>query len=427
MNCKEFKDRVVDLFDTTIDTQTLAECKAHMDECPECKAYYEELAEAFNTLQPQETPVKLSKSKRETNHLHLWRPIAAAAIFLLGFFIGWSHLFSSSAIAENSHIQFFEQGIKSVQNVGSFQMAIYARTTPNDNFAYFDPKADFVRINIGHLRQNDSVFYRVEKQNGRAVVFDGKTQYMWIPNALYTKGPRAANFLENFVNLLSPERLLTMQKSAFEFSKKNEVVRTENDSTITLIFKGTEKNNDLKQLLETGKMDDCEVEVENVFTKNDGLLRFVKLWVVDRGQKTLLLHIDNIQYNVMMSRANLTQIPDTQWTDVTEITPNKANDRLSKLQNETATQAAERILQAIISGDYTHASEALVYYKTVLPTLSEKMKGCKVADFKERHDGKYAGTYVFYTLPHPDRKKEQKHIAVRNDNEKHIWIADGGL
>jgi hypothetical protein len=55
------------------------------------------------------------------------------------------------------------------------------------------------------------------------------------------------------------------------------------------------------------------------------------------------------------------------------------------------------------------------------------MKGCKVTDFKERHDGKYTGTYVFYTLTHPDGKKEQKHIAVRNDNEKHIWIADGGL
>lgn len=50
MNCKEFKDKVVDLFDTTIDMQTKAECKAHMAECPECKAYYEELAEAFNEL-----------------------------------------------------------------------------------------------------------------------------------------------------------------------------------------------------------------------------------------------------------------------------------------------------------------------------------------------------------------------------------------
>ena len=427
MNCKEFKDKVVDLFDTTIDMQTQAECKAHMDECPECKTYYENLAEAFNALQPQETIAKSSVSTTDRKRHHLWRSIAAAAVFLLGFFIGWSHLFSTSAVAETPRGQLFEQWIKSVQNVGSFQMTVYARTTPNDNFAYFNPKANFVRIDIGLLRQNDSVFYRVEKQNGRAIVFDGQDQYMWIPNALYVKGPRAANFLENFVNLLYPERLLAMQKSAIDFSKKNEVIRTENDSTITLTFKGTEKNSDLQQLLETGKMGDCGVEVENVFTKHDGLLRFVKLWVVNDGQKTLLLHIDNILYNVIMSSANLIQIPDTQWTDVTERTTLTAGDRLSELQNETATQAAQRILQAIISTDNSQANEALIYYKSVLPALSENMKGCKVSNFKERHDGDYVGTYVFYTLTHPDGKQEQKHIAIRNDNEKHIWIADGGL
>ena len=427
MTCKEFKDKVVDLFDTTIDMQTQAECRAHMAECPKCKAYYEELVEAFNALQPQETAVQPSVSTPARKQHHLWRSIAAAVVFLLGFVIGWSHLFSTSAVAETPRGQFFEQCIKSVQNVGSFQMAVYARTTSNDNFAYFDPKADFVRTDVGLLRQNDSVFYRVEKQNGRTVVFDGQAQYMWIPNALYVKGPRAANFLEYFVNLLYPERLLAMQKSAIDFSKKNEVIRTENDSTITLTFKGTEKNSDLQQLLETGKMGDCEVEVENVFTKNDGLLRFVKLWVVDRGQKTLLLHIDNIQYNVIMNRVTLTQIPNAQWTDVTEMTSPTTGNRLSKLQSETATQAAQRILQAIISGNDSQASEALVYYKDMFPVLHEKMKGCKVSDFQERRDGEYGGTYVFYTLTHPDGKQEQKHIAVRNDNEKHIWIADGGL
>ena len=50
-----------------------------------------------------------------------------------------------------------------------------------------------------------------------------------------------------------------------------------------------------------------------------------------------------------------------------------------------------------------------------------------VSDFKERRDGDYVGTFVFYTLTHPDGKQEQKHIAIRNDNEKHIWVADGGL
>lgn len=423
MNCKEFKDKVADLFDTTIDVQTQAECKAHMAECPECKAYYEELAEAFAALQPQETPASNSFTKRR----QLWRLVGTAAVFLLGFFIGWSHLLSSSAVAEPSRGQFFEQGIKSVQNVGSFQMEIYARTTPKDNFAYFNPKADFVKIDIAMLRQNDSIFYRIEKQDGRTIVFDGQTQYMWVPNLLYAKGPRTANFLEDFENLLYPERLLMMQQSAVDISSNNEVTRNETDSTIIITFKGVEKNGDLQQLLATGKMGNCEVEVENVFTKNDGLLRYVKLWVVDKGQKTLLLYIDNIRYNVMLNRFNLIQIPDCQWTDVTEETPDATNDRLEILQNETALQAAQRILHVIISGDYSQASEALVYYKNILPVLTENMKGCKVSDFKERRDGDYIGTYVFYTLTHPDGKQEHKHIAVRNDNKKHIWIVDGGI
>jgi hypothetical protein len=97
------------------------------------------------------------------------------------------------------------------------------------------------------------------------------------------------------------------------------------------------------------------------------------------------------------------------------------------LQRESAAQAAERILQAIISGNNNQASEALVYYKNTLPVLSKKMKDCKVSDFQERRNDTYVGTYVFYTLTHPDGKQEQKHIAVRRDNEKHIWIADGGL
>lgn len=427
MNCNEFKDKVVDLFDKTIDMQTQAECKAHMAECPECKAYYEELSEAFHELQPQNTPVKQSVYKPTTKHSHFWRSIAAAAVFLLGFFIGWSHLFSTSAVADNPRGQLYEQWIKSVQNVGSLHMTVFARTTPNENFAYFDPKADFVSIDIALLRQNDSVLYRVEKPNGRTIVCDGNTQYMWIPNVLYVKGPRTANFLENFTNLLYPERLLSIQKSAIDFSKKNDVTRTETDSTVILTFKGTEKNRDLQQLLETGKMGGCQVEVENIFTKNDGLLRFVKLWVVDKGKKTLLIHIDNIQYNVILNRARLTQIPDIQWTDVTEFSSGTTDSQLSELQNESAAQAAQRILQAIIDGDISNAKEALAYYENVFPTLANRMKGCNVTDFKERHDGSYVGTYIFYTLTHPDGKQEQKHISVRNDNEKHIWIVDGGL
>ncbi len=54
MKCKEFKEKVADLFDKTIDMQTEHECKEHMAHCPACKAYYDELRETYALLQPED-------------------------------------------------------------------------------------------------------------------------------------------------------------------------------------------------------------------------------------------------------------------------------------------------------------------------------------------------------------------------------------
>lgn len=422
MNCNDFKEKVVDLFDKDIDMQAQAQLREHMANCHDCKAYYDELRKTFNILQPLDTA-----NIRKTKITHrLWRYAAAVAIFLFGFVIGWNHLFSTPAVADDAKLIFLQQSIQSVQNVGSFQMEVYARTTQQENFATFDPAMPFVKINIKLLRQNDFLFYRVEKANGRTVVSDGRNQYMWIPNVLYLKGSQESDFLEHFANLIFPERLLTIQKSAIKLSNENKMTQVESDSTIVLTVDGVEKNSDLRQLFETGKMDDCRLIVENTFTKNDGLLRFVKLWVIKDGKKILLLHIDNIRYNVMLNKGEITRLPTAEWTDITEQRATSSN-RLKQLQNETPQQAAKRILNAVIADKDSQAAEALIYYKSILPQLIHKLKGCKVSAFETRKDSSYVGVYVFYTLTTPEGNREKRHIAIRNDNEQHIWIVDGGL
>ena len=422
MNCNDFKEKVVDLFDKDIDMQTQAQLREHMANCHDCKAYYDELRKTFNILQPLDTA-----NIRKTKITHrLWRYAAAVAIFLFGFVIGWNHLFSTPAVADDAKLTFLQQSIQSVQNVGSFQMEVYARTTQQENFATFDPAMPFVKIDIKLLRQNDFLFYRVEKANGRTGVSDGRNQYMWIPNVLYLKGSQESDFLEHFANLIFPERLLTIQKSAIKLSNENKRTQVEGDSTIVLTVDGVEKNSDLRQLFETGKMDDCRLIVENTFTKNDGLLRFVKLWVIKDGKKILLLHIDNIRYNVMLNKGEITRLPTAEWTDITEQRATSSN-RLKQLQNETPQQAAKRILNAIIADKDSQAAEALIYYKSILPQLIHKLKGCKVSAFETRKDSSYVGVYVFYTLTTPEGNREKRHIAIRNDNEQHIWIVDGGL
>lgn len=422
MNCNDFKEKVVDLFDKDIDMQAQTQLREHMANCHDCKAYYDELRKTFNILQPLDTA-----NIRKTKITHrLWRYAAAVAIFLFGFVIGWNHLFSTPAVADDAKLTFLQQSIQSVQNVGSFQMEVYARTTQQENFATFDPAMPFVKIDIKLLRQNDFLFYRVEKANGRTVVSDGRNQYMWIPNVLYLKGSQESDFLEHFANLIFPERLLTIQKSAIKLSNENKMTQVESDSTIVLTVDGVEKNSDLRQLFETGKMDDCRLIVENTFTKNDGLLRFVKLWVIKDGKKILLLHIDNIRYNVMLNKGEITRLPTAEWTDITDQRTTSSN-RLKQLQNETPQQAAKRILNAIIADKDSQAAEALIYYKSILPQLIHKLKGCKVSAFETRKDSSYVGVYVFYTLTTPEGNREKRHIAIRNDNEQHIWIVDGGL
>lgn len=422
MNCNDFKEKVVDLFDKDIDMQAQAQLREHMANCHDCKVYYDDLRKTFNILQPLDTA-----NIRKTKITHrLWRYAAAVAIFLFGFVIGWNHLFSTPAVADDAKLTFLQQSIQSVQNVGSFQMEVYARTTQQENFATFDPAMPFVKIDIKLLRQNDFLFYRVEKANGRTVVSDGRNQYMWIPNVLYLKGSQESDFLEHFANLIFPERLLTIQKSAIKLSNENKMTQVESDSTIVLTVDGVEKNSDLRQLFETGKMDDCRLIVENTFTKNDGLLRFVKLWVIKDGKKILLLHIDNIRYNVMLNKGEITRLPTAEWTDITEQRATSSN-RLKQLQNETPQQAAKRILNAIIADKDSQAAEALIYYKFILPQLIHKLKGCKVSAFETRKDSSYVGVYVFYTLTTPEGNREKRHIAIRNDNEQHIWIVDGGL
>lgn len=422
MNCNDFKEKVVDLFDKDIDMQAQAQLREHMANCHDCKAYYDELRKTFNILQPLDTA-----NIRKTKITHrLWRYAAAVAIFLFGFVIGWNHLFSTPAVADDAKLTFLQQSIQSVQTVGSFQMEVYARTTQQENFATFDPAMPFVKIDIKLLRQNDFLFYRVEKANGRTVVSDGRNQYMWIPNVLYLKGSQESDFLEHFANLIFPERLLTIQKSAIKLSNENKMMQVESDSTIVLTVDGVEKNSDLRQLFETGKMDDCRLIVENTFTKNDGLLRFVKLWVIKDGKKILLLHIDNIRYNVMLNKGEITRLPTAEWTDITEQRATSSN-RLKQLQNETPQQASKRILNAIIADKDSQAAEALIYYKSILPQLIHKLKGCKVSAFETRKDSSYVGVYVFYTLTTPEGNREKRHIAIRNDNEQHIWIVDGGL
>ncbi len=102
MKCNEFKEKVADLFDKTIDMQTQAQLSEHMKSCPECKAYYEELRETFDMLQPREVRSEERRVLRPSFASSLWKTAAIfiAAAFLCGLSFAAYHAISSRKTAE---------------------------------------------------------------------------------------------------------------------------------------------------------------------------------------------------------------------------------------------------------------------------------------------------------------------------------------
>lgn len=443
MKCEEFKQNIVELCDKNPDAEILAECMRHIEECAECKAYYDDYMATVDMLRPRHTPMTIrtmSPQKEDSPSIierkHSIKPIrtklariaTALIIFVAGIITGWSNLFTTDAKANVSPSFLFEQAIRNVQNVGSFIINVNARTLANENMAYFNPDVDFVKISLKVLHQNDSTFWRLEKEGGRTILFDGKEQYMWDNNGTRVRGSADVAFLEGFVTLLSPEKLLRQQKAAMADSNAK-VETLETDSTTIIMAYMEIYDNNLLSLLNDSEQKKQKCTIENVFSKNDGLLRQIRIWVEYAGKKVLLLSSSDIKYNISLDKKELLQLPDTnsEWQLAQEPLLNKGA-RLQALQKETATEAAQRIVTALTTGNIQQAEEALYYYKPYLPNIIKNMEGCKASEFsdpKKRDD--YAGVYVFYKLTHTDGTSEMQHIAIRCDNDQKIWMVDGGL
>lgn len=437
MTCNEFKEKIVDLFDLTVEAKVKAELEQHMADCPDCRTYYEELAHVFGQLQPgaelnttgctKIIPLATGRGKAWPK---IWWAAAAAVLILLGLFLGRSMLMPTEAMAAPAAFS-LDEAIRLTDNSDCFQMTVYARTKANENFAYFDVKEDFVRTDISFLRQNDSVFYRVEKggTDGRTVICDGKNQYL-LRQGRVEKGSVGDNFLENYSYLLYPARLLRMQKHDYDFlNSKGKVAQTETDSAIVITITGIGYDCDIYKLYETGQRGQVTMEIQDTFSKKDKLLRSLKVWVYDNGTKTLIMYADNIHYNAKLDKSNIVALPegvDKNAAFDLDDGQNIAPQRLKMLRNENAMQSAKRVMEALARGKAEEVREFFEEDTELISYYTKKFKGCRISGYEEIHPEGYSGTMVKLVVSFPDNTTKETHIAMTR-NAQQIWVHDGGL
>ena len=78
MDCKEFRNIVADLFDKDVDPQIKTECEKHISQCPDCRAYYEDLLMTAELLRPKHSPVSPASHDNGTSR----RWLRTAAMFV---------------------------------------------------------------------------------------------------------------------------------------------------------------------------------------------------------------------------------------------------------------------------------------------------------------------------------------------------------
>lgn len=424
MTCEDFKNLLIDRFDTNVSTKLPSEAQAHIANCPSCRRYYQEMIDTANLLQLRHSPVHTTQASSHRSFKRFYKigrqAVAAILIFLCGVGVGLSHLFSTRAQATQPGNPFLDQQIKNLGNVGNYTVTFQVRSAPDETFSDFDPTADFTTMTLQAIHRNDSSFWRVEKSGGRTVVFNGTEQFMWYADGkIKIRGPQEAHFVDEWIH---PERLLQKQASVIPHSHQAETEWHTTDSTVLISTQGVQEDR---------PQHSRRYRIESVFSKATGLPVQLQLWLEHDQRMILVLRSTEIRYNQALNTTDITHLPDAPdadcWQSLQE-PPVESARRLRALRRETATQAAQRVMDALLSNRPAQAREALYAYQSVLPQLQEHLKGCAATDFsRPTHKEGYPGVYVYYRLTLPDGSTKQAYLILRRDNPQGIWTVDGGL
>ena len=427
MKCEDFKKHIADLCDKSVDAAIKADCMRHIEECASCRAYYNEFMHTVDLLTPQHAP-QPHRNERQFMLKRLLQVAAVILVFLAGVGVGLSNLFSTRAEASPSIAELFDQCIRHSREAKGFSMWAYVRTDPQENFAFIDPEAELLKVRVSLLKQGGNSIWRIEKEGGRTIVGDGSQQYMWDNTGTGVCGSLQARFAEGFALFLQPESILEKLNDAMLAKDMTTHMTVFQSDSIIIVEASTTAGHLAGFFSPTSRDKDLPCTARCVFRQQDYRLKEMEIRCDHDGKETVVLKTGTILYDAPLSASAITQRPGAdqiKWQpiDGPYITE---PERLGKLQKETATEAAQRILNALVAGQ-PH-EEALFYYTASLPSLTEEMKNCRVSEVREATTNKdYAGTTVHYKLHRPDGTVEQRHIALRRDNPQKIWMVDGGL
>jgi len=451
MNCQKFRQQYVDLLDAESGVSGQSELSAHVESCPNCARFYQDIDRTVSALAPSRTVSASPHFKErvmsrvaaiEEGDRHqtgvwsavlttAWKPalVATGAVLLLGIL----SLFTSGR-RQGGHppvaaISALAQAAEAVAELDSVHIQARMRTVAHDNFELIRLDRDFVPIEMWK-QFGPPPKWRVEKPK-RVVVMDGKSSMQLIGSGLgglASKGGPGKGYIHWLKPLLDPHRVLenerrqagaqgsqmSLEKQEGPDGKPKQVL------TVEAKAQGDYTNDWLKNKSIAGS-DNRRVYTFDAETHRlEGLL----VYVHDGEEDVLVFEITEIEYDVDLDPElfSLTLPEDVVWFEE----PKTLSDN-ERYQNMSAEEAARAFFQACADEDW---DEMLKFYgmSAVTPKTKKWLGGLEIVSIgRSFKSGRYPGKFVPYEIKFKTGKTKKFNLAVRNDNRAKRWVVDGGL
>lgn len=426
MKCDDFKENIWRLFDSG----DCPEMHRHMDECRECRDYYESVRGVAERLTPAVRPtvpasladdvlreVGATRAPRRSGIRRRLSRIAAAAVAVV--LVAGATLLVVAPNPARAAGNIFAGSMGQMGNVRTMVMKLKIRTLPQEIFSYIDLDASMepytLTVELGGPKR-----WRLDKP-GRTAQFDGDTYYSMIHDLKQGFYSKRQGFIDDFTVFLDPYALLSREKQLADLDSGAKYKVTERGDVIYLTVEAKAQGDFENDYLLNSSIEESDNIREYVFDASTRLLKGLKAYVLNDGERVLVLEVETIAYDTPVDDTTFSTLPDGYvWKDVDYIPD---NDRFKDI---TAEQAARMVLEAILSGRTSTLTGVLDYYDT--DRLVADYSGARIGSVGEAfRSGTYAGVFVPCELILPNGSTEVVTMALRNDNPNRMWLVDGGI
>jgi hypothetical protein len=447
MDCKECKMEMVNLFDPEMDKKVLANAMEHIQGCPDCSIIYLETQEVFTLLKPRFQPKapfvikqniinqlkmeKIEMKKEDSTTVKIspgFRKILSiaavlAVVMMIVPIVDNNHFFKGNTV-QAANI-FIESSIKATQFIKSMVIKLKIRTISYDNFSLVGTEYDMVDHTISKSFE-EPVRWRIDKGD-RIVVFDGKSQYLWLPKT--DEGIKTGdniNFTGWLKILLEPEKILMKEQDATK-AKGSKITVNEKNGELIMTVTSKAQGNFINDYCKNMSIAESDNRREYTFDNKTKLLKGLKIFILQGKKETLIVETEKIDYNVPIdpSLYAINLPTGVEWKEFTQ----NYNSEIYK--NISSKRVAELFFEGMAKNDWKQVEETCDLFKgnsEKVKKIKEYWGGVKIIRIGEPFkSGLYPGDFVPYEVKFKSGETKKFNLAVRNDNPNKVWIVDGGF